>query len=295
MALGSQHRGTALPDTLQVVSQGPGGASEQDRIVHAAQLVRKASDVSLLIGPDDVRVMMFDEQGLRQLFTVLVGRAAVIGTRSGGALMARLEALHRALSERLGAPLPDLQDLVQARPANGLLPPESVSVLREFSVRTNQQRTWPSAQDLLARDRLYGDTPNAVHFAYWLACGRTEQLADVLGMDEQQRLPVLRDYHVDRGPDAALPEEMEALLQRVVVGTRPLATATQVREVLAQAEGSTTRWPTWIDDRRQLLEVLGGHVRVMSGGEHALAMEVLREANDALPAPRRIDLAAYDR
>jgi hypothetical protein len=187
--------------------------------------------------------------------------------------------------------LPDLEELVLNRPADGLLPPSSATLLREFSVRTGGQRTWPSPQDLLERNQLYGDTRNAAHFAYWLACGRPEQLPEVLQMEEHDRLSMLQDYHLDR--QDVVPEEMEALLQRVAAGTRPLQLAADVAQVLTAAEKHTSDWPTWVEDRQQLLHVLGAHVTKMSAVENATGMTILRRANEALPEGRTLDIEVY--
>lgn len=174
----------------------------------------------------------------------------------------------------------------------GLLPASSVALLREFSVRNHEPRAWPSARELLSRDSLHDDTSQAADFAWWLARCRPEQFAQVLRLAPHERLP-LQAYQADRSD--AQPDATQALLQRVADGTRPLESEDEVRAVLARAQARAPQWPTWIEDRQQLLRVLGAHVARMPAGLHARAMEVLREANDALPAPRRIDLAAYDR
>jgi hypothetical protein len=289
MATPSVRRGAMLTVTHTAMTEDLTGLRPRELVLRAATLVRRSEDVRALLRLEQAPVSSWEVEEVAQLFTLLVGRAAVIDTRAGQSLMGLLARLHLAVSPHVA--LPALEVFVAARPADGLLPPSSTELLREFALRRGEARVWPSPRELLERDQLYGDTRNAAHFAYWLARVGPAQLPEVLQMPADERLPILERYHVDRVD--ALPEQMEALLQTVAEGTRPLHNAVEVREVLRSAEARRSDWPTWVEDRQQLLHLLGSHLAKMPPHENALGMAILREDNEALPEGRRIDVEVY--
>lgn len=289
MATPSVRRGAMLTVTHTAMTQDLTGLRPRELVLRAATLVRRSEDVRALLRLEQAPVATWAAEEVAQLFTLLVGRAAVIDTRAARSLMGFLEQLHLAVSPHVA--LPALEVFVAARPADGVLPPSSSELLREFALRNGEARVWPSPQELLKRDTLYGDTRNAAHFAYWLARVGPAQLPEVLQMPAHARLPILQRYQVDRAD--AVPEEMEALLLTIADGTRPLHTAAEVGEVLRSAEARRSDWPTWVEDRQRLLHLLGAHVAKMPPHENALGMAILREDNEALPAERRIDVEVY--
>jgi hypothetical protein len=181
--------------------------------LRAAHFVKTRRDMALVLGLRGALPTAGSPEGVRQLFTTLIGRVALARI---GQTRDRMLKLIREGNAGLGdEALHDIETMIAARPPNGKLSESSARLINEFRLRTSDGTEMPSPGEIVNRTRLYGDVRQVAFLTYWLDCLGHPDLQQLISLSTPQRRLIVEDYAAEV---VQLPDDAEAMIKRFAAG-----------------------------------------------------------------------------